>query len=512
MVFATNILNEKQYLDAVKSGANTFIYNQIDFNLERNDTFKFVDSNFNRVPSTWYLWKKNSEKIESFKRKFPELFKVGQYDITLAIQKAVYWSNFRTSFVNYTYETFFKDQSIYYLEDLYQCNKAKVLIKYFKATFNLQKHVKVNHQFNTKKNTTGILVADSFQFSIYKHLLINIVNDDNFIVFVNSSAVKEQIIELCSSASNVVIIDAEVLSPKFPWIDLRKLKDTDWYILNQILNEWEHIHKVINDCEAYIQNGIKKLLINEGENGVVGAIIGEVMNKNNVLTYNTMNGMKSGEAQDSFVSFNYWFVWDQKMKELLVQNNQLPETMLLVSGHLMEDEISKYQEATVSEKNSSKKVISLFSVRGKRKTKLNAFAYLFNYAESHPDIHLLIRRHPSEDENDLILPNTLLENVEFVEYDNFNSKETLYEQLAISHMSICFGSTVALESKWFGVPCITYEIREKSLVYLVDNETIFHVRDLNQFEQKFKELLTFSKSEKLKLHKVANYIKETLLH
>ena len=43
---------------------------------------------------------KNNEKISAFKTKFPDLFKIGEYDITLAIQKAVYWSNFRTSFIS----------------------------------------------------------------------------------------------------------------------------------------------------------------------------------------------------------------------------------------------------------------------------------------------------------------------------------------------------------------------------------------------------------------------------
>jgi hypothetical protein len=512
MVLAVNILKEKQYSKAIKNGVNTIIYNQLDFNLQRNDKIRFVDSNINRVPSSWYLWEKNNEKIIAFKAKFPDLFKIGKYDITLAIQKAVYWSNFRTSFINYTIEKDFKNEQIYYLEDLYQHNKSKVLIKYFKEILSFKNQINEINHAKTKAYKVGILIHDIFQLSIYKNILYKIVNDDNFVVFVDSNTVKKAVIELGVSAANIVVVGITDFSGKFPIIDISKLKDTDWYILYQILNEWQHLHKLINECECYVKSGIYKLLINEGENGVAGAIAGEVMKKNEVLTYNTMNGMKSGEAQDAFISFDYWFVWDTKMKDFLVKKNKLPEHMLLVSGHLMEDEVSHYRDKLFTDRRTDKKVISFFSVSGKRQTKIISFEYLYQLAEHNPNIQLLIRKHPSEKEEDLVVPEGKLENVKFVEYNSLNSKETLYEQLSISHLSICFGSTVAIESKWFGVPCITFEKRDESLIYLKDNETIFHVKDLDQFIIKFNELLGKAKTEKPELNKVADYIIETLLH
>lgn len=512
MIFATNILKEKEYLNALKNGVRTFIYNQLDFNLQTDESIKCVECNVNRVPSTWYLWEKNNEKINAFKTKFPELFQIGKYDITLAIQKAVYWSNFRTSFIHYTYEKDFKNQPLYYIEDLFHYNKSKVLIKYFKSIFHFKNQFKLINGVKVNQNKVGILIADIFQLSIYKHILHNIIGNDNFVVFVNENSVKDAVIELGINASNIVVVNIHEKTGKFPMIDITKLKEADWYILNQILNEWQHIHQLINQCETYIKTGINKLLINEAENGVVGAVIGEVMKKNNVLTYNTMNGMKSGEAQDAFVSFNYWFVWDNLMKELLINKNNLPEKMLLVSGHLMEDEVIIYQNKKSEDKLNDRKVISLFSVRDKRQKKIDTFHYLYQLAEHNPDIQVLIRKHPSENEEDLLLENNALDNVKFVKYNTSNSKETLYDQLSISDLSICFGSTVALESKWFGVPCITFEKRDESLIYLTDNETIFHVKDLEQMIQKCTELLSIGKNEKPKLNKVADYIVETLLN
>jgi hypothetical protein len=511
MVFAVNILNQKEYLKALKNGVNVFIYNQLAFDLEKKENIKYIEANINRVPSTWYLWERNNEKINTFKTKFHELFQIGKYDITLAIQKAVYWSNFRTSFIHYTFEKEYNNEPVYYIEDLYHCIKSKVLIKYFKTIINFKNQYKENNNVKANKNKVGILIADIFQLSIYKHILLNIVDNDNFVVFVNSNNVKNAVIELGVNESNIVVVETQEKGGKFPVVDITKLKETDWYILNQILNEWNHIHQLINECETYIKSGIHKLLINEGENGLVGAIIGEVMNKNNVLTYNTMNGMKSGEAQDAFVSFDYWFVWDNLMKELLINKNYLANKMLLVSGHLMEDEVVNFQNKIPVDKLIDKKVISLFSVRDKSQKKIDTFRYLFQLAEQNPQIQLLVRRHPSENEEDLMLENNTLDNVIFVEYNKINSKETLYNQLSISDLSICFGSTVALESKWFGVPCITFEKREESLIYLTDNEMIFHVKELDQLIQKCNELLVKGKTEKPKLNKVADYIIETLL-
>jgi hypothetical protein len=255
-------------------------------------------------------------------------------------------------------------------------------------------------------------------------------------------------------------------------------KKVNVFILNQIVNNWDEVEKWTGVAEQMVFHGISKVLINEAENGLFGAVIGEVFQKNEVISYNTMNGMKSGQAQDSYINFDYWFVWDNKMKDILVRQNKLPENKLIVSGHLMEDEVVNYQNKIPVDKLIDKKVISFFSVRDKRQKKIDTLRYLFQLAEQNPQIHLLIRRHPSENEEDLMLENNTLDNVIFVEYNKINSKETLYDQLSISDLSICFGSTVALESKWFGVPCLSIEDRKKSLIYCIDNESIYLAKSI----------------------------------
>jgi hypothetical protein len=43
--------------------------------------------------------------------------------------------------------------------------------------------------------------------SIYKHILLNIVDNDNFVVFVNSNNVKNAVIELGVNELNIVVVD-----------------------------------------------------------------------------------------------------------------------------------------------------------------------------------------------------------------------------------------------------------------------------------------------------------------
>jgi len=486
MLLAKHLLTKELYDNALKDGVSVFLYNEIDFKPEPNIGITLFNCTTERVPSTWFTWQKNAEVFESFKIKFPSLFKWNQYDLTLAFQKAIFWSNMKMGYLYYSKDKYFKNESIHYLSDKLHP------ISPFKTTLKHVKNIKSKSQNNSdyqlnKSNKIGVLIRDEFQVTLYKYILVQIKSNENAIVFVLHSELIKMVENLGIPIHRIFLIKHNLNHDfKLPIVNIFKLKNQEWFIFNEIINTWKESNYWVSISEQMFSKGIGKLLINEGENGTKGAVIGEIMKLNNIIIYNTMNGMKSGQVQDAYVNFNYWFVWGDGMKKMLIDKCHLPEKMLLTSGHLMEDEIVHYKyQNSFSELNLvDKTIISLFSVRGKREEKIDAFKYLYQLAEHNPQIQLLIRKHPSEKEEDLIKPNTTLDNVNFVEYNESNSKETLYDQLSISNLSICFGSTVALESKWFGVPCITFEKRDESLIYLTDNKTIFHVKGLEQLIQK----------------------------
>lgn len=514
MLLAKHFLDKKTYQEALAKGVNTFLYNETDFALpQTTEGIIFFNCTTQRVPSTWFTWKKNEELLLSFKAKFPQFFQWGDYDMTLAFQKALYWSNQRTGFLHYAKEVFFKEEKVFRQDPLHPVKVWKVLLKYFASKIRTGKNTTSKPKQEHSQNI-GIYIRNEFQISLYKKILAEAAKNEGFVVFVSNENLIDRIKENGIEA-NRVLVCSEEYSKKVPLANLLAMSRNDLFVLNQLLAHWQEVAGWIGVAEYIIGKNIGKLLINEGENGVFGAIMGEVMNKRGVITYNTMNGMKSGQAQDSFINFDYWFVWDKQMKRMLVEKNHLNPDMLLVSGHLMEDEVRDYTYQNSIGINpvslEGKKVISLFSVRGKREEKIETFQYLYNLAEENSDIFLLVRPHPSEKNDDSLLPPTHLKNVQWIEYNPSNSKTTLYDQLSISNLSICFGSTVALESKWFGVPCITVEQREESLIYAVDGEKIVKTEKLD--DKLLYKLLNNNKREvEVENTNVAEFITSVLQH
>jgi len=480
MLYGVKKLTKEKFQLAREKGASTFLYNEIDFDFKEfeKDNLVFYNCSQDRIESTWYTWEQNDQIYKVFREKFDRLFVFGKYDLGLAYQKALYWSNQKSGFLNYARKENYPKQPILYFESLYPYNKSKILIKY---TFNLlssliKKNDNIGQQTKTKADV-GVFIKQEFQLTLYKHLINKMKHNNAFVFFVYQDEVEKGLLEMGVEKKQIVkiTIPPTIVKPNFQ-LNLFKLKKEDWYVLNQLLIHQKEIAMWCYIGVAIASSGIKKLLMNEAENGVMGAVLGEIMNKNNIVSYNTMNGMKSGQAQDYFINFNKWFVWDELMADLLLKNNYLTKDKLIISGHLMEEEVNKYEYKNTLGIDlsdlSGKLVISLFSVYGATAEKKRAFTFLKDYlATRNTNAFLFIRPHPAENSEELLQYES--ENIYIVKYDKMNSKTTLYDQLYISDISICFGSTVALESKWFGVPCLSIEDRKKSLIYCIDNESIY---------------------------------------
>lgn len=513
MLLAKLLLTKEIYQNALDEGVNIFLYNEINFTHESKEDIIFFNCTTERVPSTWYTWQKNEEVFKHFKKKYEQFFIWEDYDMTLAFLKALYWSNQKTGFLQYVKSRYFSQIEVWKEDALYDSKFINVLLKYNYFLINRRSQPRKQLKFDNQ-GKVGLLVRNEFEVILYKFLITQSLNKENVLFFVTDDHTKEVVIKLGAKQSQIVVCK-NTIQRKTPFINPLFLKKEDRYILNQILNNWHEVEHWIGVAEEIVSYGVSKVLMNEAENGLIGAVFGEVFHKHGVVSYNTMNGMKAGQAQDSFINFDYWFVWDEKIKQLLIQKNKLPESKLIATGHLMEDKAREHQfhnSLPVSKEDiKGKKVISLFSVRGRREEKLEAFEYIYKLAELNKELIFLIRLHPSENAEDGVLPPKDLKNIYTVNYTDENSKITLYDQLLISDLSICFGSTVALESKWFGVPCITYEKREESLIYLIDEEIIFHVKEANEFIQKVNDLLSVGKKDRPKLMKVADSILEKLL-
>lgn len=513
-LFAKLKLDKETFLKYYKNGVRYFLYNEITFDTKEFEEQKveFYNCSQDRVESTWYTWRENEKIISEYLERLPKAFTFEKYDFTLAVKKALYWSNQKSGFIEFARTTKFTEHEVVVTTPLHNYNRWKIILK--TIALKVCKRIKYISQFNinksdTKKGKVGIFIKHDFQLQLYKHIVAETKENNSFIFFVIDAEVFNGLVSLGVEQNRIIFIKSynnSIVSKFLKNKNLLKLNNEDWYIWNQLLLQGQEFETWINLGLRIVETGVSKFLMNEGENGIMGAVLGEIMAKNNIITYNTMNGMKSGQAQDYFINFDKWFVWDEQMKALLMKGGYLPESKFIVSGHLMEDEVSNYiyQNSLKSfvKEFIGKKVISLFSVYGNVEEKVETLELIKRIAiNNDSEYFFLLRPHPMEDISELIEYES--KNVKVVRYNKENSKKLLYDQISISDLSICFGSTVALESSWFGVPCISVEKREKSLIYAANNKFIFHKNFLT--EEMLKQFLCKNKA-RLNTQKVASKI------
>lgn len=483
-------LDKETFLKYVKKGVRYFLYNEITFDTKEfeNQNIVFYNCSQDRVESTWFTWKENEKIISNYLERFPKAFTFEKYDFTLAVKKALYWSNQKSGFIEFARTTNFPSVSVKETTPLHNYNRSKIIIKTLVSTFRnkfVATKKKDTDKISNHNGCIGVFIKHVFQLQLYKHIVAETKNNNSFVFFVIDTEVLKGLESLGVEQNRIVLIKkhkSSVIATFLKTKKLLKLKNEDWYIWNQLLIQEQEFETWINLGLGIVETGVSMLLMNEGENGIMGAVLAEIMAKNNIQTYNTMNGMKSGQAQDYFINFDKWFVWDEQMKALLMKGNYLPKSKFIVSGHLMEDEakLHTYQNSINLEEAiyKGKKVISFFSIKGNREEKLEAIAFFEQFLKDNMDVFLIIRPHPSEVTKASFGNLSNYKNCYIYNYTSKESKTTLYDQLLISNLSICFGSTVALESKWFGVPCITFEKRKESLIYLTEEDNVYHVNEI----------------------------------
>src|SRR5690606_22586886 len=193
---------------------------------------------------------------------------------------------------------------------------------------------------------------------------------------------------------------------------------------------------------------------------------------NQVKIYNTMNGVKGGEAQDIDVNFDKWFVWDDEMKNYMIEKTGLPEEMFIVTGHLTKDNLENHQVQNLlnlpTEELKDRILIVVFSVRGRRPEKMETFEKLLEFCRSHSNIHLVIKPHPHERPEDQIYTQFVDENKAVVPNNLVKSKEVVYDLLKMADLVISFYSTISIECSWIQTPCLNIDYKPQQSLYYKD--------------------------------------------
>ncbi|MFM6984254.1 MAG: hypothetical protein ACKOXF_08980 [Chitinophagaceae bacterium] len=498
-VFATDVFDESDLGIIREKGIKTVVCNENRVKRLPED-IQLFNAEIYRIEGTWKAYEFNNSVIDKLWKSYRNKFIIKSIDIRPLASKWIYWTNFRIGALYACISKHFPEADITWKQSFEAKSKLKEVVKYIKIfidnTFQALRSKKNEISLDVIGNPgIGILVNNEFEIIQYKYIL-DYLKDETIIIFHYGNIDLQQ---ECLNQTNIQLIDLSKVSYHAPQSFLWpfSLNKTALWMSNILYQNWHSISSEIARYEIIKTTGIKKILINVGENIPLRNLMKPVFG-DGVQVINTMNGLKSGEAHDADINFDKWLVWDNEMKELLVRDCHIHPNSLIVTGHLSEDHIRHHQFENIMGLDLSllkdKKIISVFSVRGNRKEKVDAFHLLYDMLKEHDDWYIIVKPHPLEKKSDYILPELKHSNVIFVDEKWKNSKTALYDLLHISDLSLVFGSTVALECSWIKTPCVTFEYKSVSFIHIVNNEYIKHLNSIELLKRQLSDLKKCEKS------------------
>jgi hypothetical protein len=492
-IFAVNVLNDELLEKAKALGIDTIVSNERSIS-KLPEGITFVNSEVYRVPGTWEAYAYNTNVINHLYLKTNSRFRINGIDIYKAMPKLIYWTNYKIGYLYACIKDQFKKENVVYIPPYLSPSRLKETIKYFRNflvnnTKSLIRHNSSIRSYELKGRKIGIWVNDAFELGIFEYL-IKAIPAKELVLFHFGNIDFEKFRFVTNESLIINIGRIKKYSPQF-FINPFRLSTEELSVVNTVSHKWQDISTELEQYKYIKNTGIKSIIINVGENLPLKNLMMDVFN-GKINVYNTMNGNKAGEAHDSDVHFTKWLIWDKEMETLLIKKCHIDPAKLYITGHLMQDYIKEYKFInSISIDNESiknKKVISVFSVRGNREEKKKALSYLFDLVEKDRSYFLMIRPHPSEKAEDIVIPSNLRDNIRLITYNWENSKQTLYDQIYLSDIGIVFGSTVALECKWMHIPALTYELKTISDIYCIDGIFIKHVHSIQELKDIIQKL------------------------
>jgi len=497
-VFVCDIFNEEQKAIALRTSAKGVLCNQVITNLPEG--WSVFDANEYRIPGTWYAWNKNLLVVDSLGNKFPKLLEAAGINLKNTMLKTLIWSNRKQGYLFAGLEQLNHLNPINKPE-LYYASKWKLVLKYLRLKFSAGNVVKRTPSVPLPDKRFGILVEDQFEMGILQPVAEALGRENIVWVLPPFHRFKSAEIDRVKQAWTCWIAPSSGVL-HLPSINVLRCNKQETFCLNAWMTDLKPISDALYWGSLLFQSDVKVLVTLAQENCHIGHVLCALAAKSNKKVVNTMNGIKSGEAISARAEFDAWIVWDEQMKQLLHNEVKIPLDQMIVAGGLQQDAIAAHTYSNtipLSEMEmNEKRIVSIISAKDLRIEKVEAIQEIYRWAAGQKDVMILYRPHPLEKDEAIVFPASgQEENVRFIRPEPAISKNSLMDQLMLSDLVVCFGSTVALESKWMGTPCITYEKKPVSDLYCVDGQHIKHVNSLGDL----KELLrTLNKNKELNKH------------
>ena len=503
---------------ATKAGIQQLVFHKVHAAVALSElkNFQLHDSSKLSVEAKNYAYQSIEKRLAACIKFVPDLFYYRGYNLQLAIQKDLYWSLIIDNLNAYECTQIAdKECQIFYLD--YKQRKwfhyLKFFVKFFKKSrldFYIDSELKVNQMLAVRMNSLSAL-------NFFGNLLPTL-GENNFFCFQSEPEFNDIKWQEQLHKKGIKTIFFR-LKKKFSF--RTNLRYFQFLFRNKIefLNLLIDIHtKQINLVSCYEslgQKGVKGFLLNAGENEGEGVVAGLVAHQYGIRASNFMNGTKAKDPINQYTSFQTWFMHDEAMQRMLLSfSNQNKENMPVVGHLLMDNALAHQYSGTLDDwKNEMehKKVIALFSSIIYNKERSDVAEFLVTFLESHPDVIVLVRRHPSEKQNLIYRHSRIFELPDFKE----KSGHALFDLLLKSDVAISFGSTVSLQASWFGIPSITFEYNSQSLLLYVDQIKVHHTASIPDLALFLEAALTKEKHKRAtrtNTQTVAQKMKEILLN
>lgn len=481
-----------------KDCIDSVIYCQIDSDVDfkkLSETFKLINAYSDIANVNWFNFKLITTKLNQVRNKIPGIFQYNGIDLFKALNKDLMWSLLADHSLLYEVEKLKSPENRFVFYDKKNSLDRKLslfknifLSKQPTYSFNLEgynedRSRKIAFRMNSAElmalygnllTELGQLNLISFQSGVSKH---NIELEkkllENFSENISNNILNKKHLKLkLINKIKLFFIDE---SPEFII--------TMFYLLNNLANH-------VNEYNRLFNSGIKKIILNAGENEGEGNVVCAVAKKYSGITFNYMNGAKAKDPQNVETFFDYWFMPDEKTQNLIASYCNVSKKQLPITGHLLREVQTAYQYSGTMDSyinaHKGKKIIALFTSKIFVGERNEVIEFLVEYLKTHDDVLVLIRKHPSEQEY-MLPPHERI--IQLPQLKGNLSQASLLDLFLKSDVTISFSSTISSQASWFNVPSINYELSETSRLPFVDNETIFHVNSIKGVEEKLNKYL-----------------------
>jgi len=472
-------LTESSYQNALKQGVDVVICFESKLPADQSQITIILADDY-RIEGSWKAYEYNRQLWNSMKAKSANEWQIKGIDISPMVLKKWYWGNQAIGSIFAAAEPYKNSHEWIVQVSYFSKNRIKQTLKWFKLQFiswykSIVDKTTVPPIINRK---IGVLINNEFELLQYRSILEHLPEQDILVFHYGN-------INLNSLGAIATVNIANIQSSiPFKCFTYFKWNTEELSAYNFLQSKWFNTANAIERINYIKSSSVSVLLMNVAENLPLRNLLKPILG-NDVILCNTMNGLKAGEAHDTDVNFDYWFVWNQSLKSLLHTTCQIPLDKLIEVGHLSQDLIAHYTNQNTHnaflEQHKGKRVVSVFSVKGDRLEKITIIKWMHQVIASRPDVVFMYKRHPLETVSNL--QHLTSERIYLVPDQFSNDKQALYDQIYASEFIIVFGSTVAYESAWLNTKAYNFELRKTPFIQQGSDPYIQTISSTNELDK-----------------------------